>query len=115
MKRLILCAVLCVAPVMYTTGCKTGANQSVQIVSYKTLSSVQTGVKASLNTYGMLYRAGKLNQSQVDNVRAAYAKYQIARLNATDAAQLDLEQPASVVVLELATILTDIIVKLNIK
>jgi hypothetical protein len=86
MKRilsLLACLGLLLAVPVATTGCKT-QNVSVRTQAGKSLETVAAGVNAAMNTYGVLYRAGKITPTTQSAVSLKYAQYQSAANTALD-------------------------------
>lgn len=77
------------------------------------LETIAVTVKASMNTFGILYRAGKVSEPQKEYVLQSYAKYQTAMALAEQALRLlppntdppDLETP----VREAASVVTSMV------
>ena len=99
MKHILLLAFcLALSPLALTTGCGTSQLTS-RAIAGRSLETVAVGVNGAMNTYGVLYRAGKVSIEQQADVRLKYTQYQASantalRLLGTDKANAPIEVQA---------------------
>jgi hypothetical protein len=84
------------APVLVTstTGCANTAKDP-RTIAGKSLETVATAVHGAMNTYGILYRAGKVSPEKRTEILAAYASYQQAATLARTALDYDTSRPST--------------------
>lgn len=106
-KLLLALLLLCLplAPVVFSTGCKTTQEQ----VAYKSLKVTWDTVHRAMLVYGELYREGKVPPETHAKVVAIHKRYRASMAIAIDAAQLDWSAPTSAELTALATQLCSLI------
>lgn len=79
----------------------------------RSLNTVALAVHGSLNTYGILYRAGRLTPKEIAEVRAAKEKYTVVMQAAIYAADFNTAAPAGSQVEDAAAVLINLIATFN--
>ena len=106
MKNLILALLLATLPL---AGCKSGPPVTTHTQVMRSLNLVALSVHGALNTYGILFRAGKLTPDQIAKVREAKDKYTVAFQAALFVADFNVNAPASTQVQEAAAVINSLV------